>query len=98
MVATDQQSRTERIKWLLGRYPDITPEEVREIAVFLKRSPALDITVFEMDGAVKPVIGRFKQDQQRDFGISPRHWAALMIGAGLILLILYSLWDFDVSR
>ena len=98
MVDTDQQSRSERIKWLLGRYPDITPEEVREISVFLKRSPALDIALFESDGEVTPMLVRFKQDQRGDFGITPRHWLALVAAALVILLIIYALWDFGVSR
>lgn len=93
MVDLDQQSRVDRVKWLLGRYPDITPEEAREITVFVKHSPALDIALFEMDGEVKPVLGRFKQDHQRDFGISAPHWVAIGAAMLSLLFICYLLWD-----
>jgi hypothetical protein len=99
MVLTDRNSRTERVKWLLGRYPDITPEEVREITAFLKRSPALDIALFELNGEVKPVLGRFERDRRRDCESAPRDVAIAVALLVLLLLgIVRSLGDFDIPR
>ena len=77
MVDTDQQSRSERIKWLLGRYPDITPEEVRSI---IAKAPGVRLVddqernYFPMpvdaSGKDEILVGRIRRDLSDSTGRS----------------------------
>lgn len=93
MQITETALREERIRHLLTRYPDVTPDEAREITKFVKRSSALEISLFEMNGDVKPMLTRFKRDNRDTFGMG---WFQIGILAALCivgLLLFYFMWD-----
>ena len=94
----DRQSHTERIKWLLGRYPNITPAEAREITALVKHSPDLEITLLKINGEVRPVLERLNTDQRGNFGSYPWGWAGLATAVLIALLVSYTLWEFNVPR
>jgi hypothetical protein len=86
----------DRVQQLLIAYPKITLDETREILVFLKKSPALDVALFEMRGEVKPALTAFKQDHVREFGIGPIQWAVIAILVIGMLIGAFLLWDWAV--
>lgn len=95
---TDKALREERVRNLLTRYPDVTPDEAREITTFVKRSSALEIALFEMNGDVKPMLTRFRQDNRDAFGIGPKQIVILSILGLLVMALFYVLWDFGARN
>ncbi len=63
MLDLDPKRRAERAQWLLDRYPDVTPEELHEIAAHLKQWPDLAIDLLGEEDEVRPVFVRLPEEE-----------------------------------
>ena len=95
MLDLDPKRRAERAQWLLGRYPDLTPDELHDIAAHLKQWPDLTIDLLEEEDEVRPVFVRQPEDDPRE-GARPRvdgpALAAVAALAGL------AMWSFATAQ
>lgn len=87
-AAYDQASR------LLRRYPDVTPEERRELIHFLKDGPPDDVARLTFGSGLDDRITALKKDHPGDFATGPKillPFLAFMIGAVAVLLLVRTL-------
>ena len=70
-----------RVADLLGRYPDLTADEVREIIVFMKTGPNLDIGLLTSNVALRPKLDAFMAEHKAHFRLK---WTeSLAVTAGV---------------
>ena len=89
----DGESRRAHVAALLRAYPEIDPEEVAEVALFLKKGPILEVGLLSTDDDVRTALERFRADHASKLGLSFKDYlvAAVIVAAFVATCVL--LWD-----
>ena len=95
MLDLDPKRRAERAQWLLDRYPDVTPEELHEIAAHLKQWPDLTIDLLEEEEEVRAVFVRLPEEEPRE-GARPRVDGPVL--AAVAALAGLAMWTFATAQ
>jgi len=77
---------------LVGRYPDISDRDRREILSFMREGRHLDIGLLTTNEKIRPKLDRFMRDHQSHFGVTAGEAAAAVAGIGLLLMVLWLVW------
>jgi|SoimicmetaTmtHAB_FD_contig_31_21598944_length_1658_multi_4_in_0_out_0_3 hypothetical protein len=88
----DVRSRRDRVAELVGRYPDISDRDRREILSFMREGRHLDIGLLTTNEKIRPKLDRFMRDHQSHFGVTAGEAAAAVAGIGLLLMVLWLVW------
>ena len=88
----DVRSRRDRVADLVGRYPDISERDRREIIAFMRNGRHLDIGLLTANEKIRSKLDRFMHDHKSDFGVTAREVAAVVAGIGVMLATLWLLW------
>ena len=88
----DVRSRRDRVAELVGRYPDISDRDRREILSFMREGRHLDIGLLTANEKIRPKLDRFMRDHQAHFGVTAGEAAAAVAGIGLLLMVLWLVW------
>lgn len=86
-------ARKQRMRTLFDRYPAISSDERRELTVYLKSGPLLEIGLLKGDETIRYKIAAFEQEQQKALANSPMNMIVLLVIFGLLTLVLSGLWD-----
>lgn len=67
-----------RMEQLLGRYPEVTPEETQEIIAFLKKGPHLDVGLVTAEDAMRAKVQDIRTRYPAEFRLKA-YQAALFV-------------------
>lgn len=89
-------ARKQRIRTLFKRYPDITGEERRELAAYLRSGPLLEIGLLKGEDTIRYKIGAFEQEQHKALATTPMELVVLLLVFGVVAAVCAALWDIGV--
>jgi hypothetical protein len=88
----DVRSRRDRVADLVGRYPNVSDKDRREILDFMRNGRHLDIGLLTANEKIRSKLDRFMHDHKSHFGVTAREVAAVVAGIGVMLATLWLLW------
>ena len=91
-AAPDVRSRRDRVADLVGRYPNVSDRDRREILAFMRDGRHLEIGLLTANEKIRAKLDRFMRDHQSHFGVTAGEVAAVIAGIGLLLVVLWLLW------
>lgn len=83
----------ERVAELLGRYPQVSNKDRREIVAFMRKGRHLDIGLLTSNAQLRPKLDRFMRDHKRDFRIGFVDIARLVAVLAASVVALWLLWE-----
>lgn len=88
----DVRSRRDRVAELVGRYPDVSEQDRREILAFMQTGRHLDIGLLTANDRIRPKLDRFMRDHQSQFGVTVAEVAAVVAAIVVLLTVMWLLW------
>lgn len=95
--ATADSERFQRVRDLIGDYPDIDRSEAEEILHFLKKGPAIDNALLSSADDIRPQLERFHADHRKELDPGLRTYAILTTLIALFVIAIILLWDAGVK-
>jgi len=86
-------STRERVAALLGRYPDISKSENREILEFMKTGRHLDIGLLTSNDKLRPNLDAFMDHYKKHFRIGFGEAAAVVAMIAAFLVACWLFWE-----
>lgn len=84
----------QRTEHLLHRYPDLDPEEVREVARFLRKGPFLEVHRLTSSEPLAVKVAAFKAAHEAHFKLGLKDYALVVVAVLVPLFLLCWLaWD-----
>lgn len=83
----------ERVAELLGRYPEVSPKDRREIVAFMRKGRHLDIGLLTSNIKLRPQLDRFMRDHKRDFQIGVLDIVRLTAVLAASVVALWLMWE-----
>lgn len=74
---------------LLSRYPRVSDQEAREIAIFLRKGRHLDVGMLTSNDRLRPKLDAFIEDHKTHFRVKWGEGAAVVAGIGALILIFW---------
>lgn len=85
--------RLRRIEISLRHYPDVSPDENREILQFLKSAPVLDAGLLTGNEEIRPQLQRFRHDHRRELGMGAKDYLVAAVILLVVIALGFLLWD-----
>lgn len=95
--ATADSEWFQRVRDLIGDYPDIDRSEAEDILHFLKKGPAIDNALLSSAEDIRPQLERFRADHCKELGPRLRTYAIMATLVALFVIAVILLWDAGVN-
>lgn len=82
-----------RVAGLLGRYPQVSDQDRKEILAFMKEGRHLDIGLLTADENVRPQLDAFMADHERHFKLNVLDMLRALAVVGAVLIVCRLIWE-----
>ena len=83
----------DRVGELLGRYPDVSDTDRKEILTFMKEGRHLDIGLLTANDNLRPQLDAFMADHKRHFRIDVFDVVRVLAVIGAAVMVCWLLWE-----
>ncbi|HJU77907.1 MAG TPA: hypothetical protein VJ597_08295 [Sphingomicrobium sp.] len=83
----------ERVAELLGRYPEVSNKDRREIVAFMRKGRHLDIGLLTSNIKLRPQLDRFMKDHQREFRLGVVDVVRMVAVLAASVVALWLMWE-----